>query len=80
MPLYPTLTLTLTHVADIPRAPHSAGWAAPTQASIQMMQSFIQAVPLRYRKGQGKSADLMGPLMQLPHFSEDTTKKLKRRR
>lgn len=64
----------------MPRAPHGAGWAAPSQSAVQMMQSLVQAVPLRYRKSAGKAGDLLGPLMQLPHFSEDTTKRLKRRR
>jgi hypothetical protein len=76
----PALLEEMVKLSAVPRPPAGAGWGAPAIASVQMLQSLAQAVPLRYRKAQGKREDPAAALMQLPFVNEEAVRRLKRRR
>lgn len=59
---------------------HVCTLQTPAIAIVEMKQSLAQAVSLSERKPLGKQIDPSAFLVQLPHITSDTIKKLKRRK
>ncbi len=52
----------------------------PALASVEMMQCVASALPVSSRRGGGKGADAMAPLLALPHVDQDVVKRLRKQR
>lgn len=52
----------------------------PSLACVEMCQCIAQAMPVSVRKGGGKGGDSLAPLLQLPGFTQDVIKKLRKKK
>jgi translocation protein SEC63 len=84
----PRLLQEMFNVASMPRMPPNYGWLTPTQATVELMQCIIKAVPPEEKKktssAKGSSAggggDGIAGVLQLPHVTDDVIRKLNKQK
>lgn len=74
------------HTEDEPTTLHTAALCCccclqtPALACVEMSQCIAQALPVSVRKGGGKGGDSLAPLLQLPGFTQEVIKKLRKKK